>query len=85
MWHPKISCLPMISLLAVAACTSAPTSNPQSAAAKPVLVKWNADHYPSTYKAYPSTPTAIRGATILDGEGGKIERGYFSSLFYFCP
>ncbi len=75
MWQSKISCVPMISLLAVAACTSAPTSKPQSAATKPVPVKWNADPYPSTYKAYPSTPTAIRGATILDGEGGKIERG----------
>lgn len=34
-----------------------------------------ADPYPSTYAPYPSQPTAIRGATILDGEGGRIERG----------
>lgn len=31
--------------------------------------------YPSTYKAYPGRPTAIRGATIFDGEGGHIDNG----------
>lgn len=31
--------------------------------------------YPSTYKAYPGVATAIRGATIFDGEGGRIENG----------
>ncbi|CAN5175698.1 amidohydrolase [soil metagenome] len=34
-----------------------------------------ADPYPSTYKPYPGVPTAIRGATILDGEGGRIDKG----------
>ncbi len=43
---------------------------PASAAAKPV-----ADPYPSTYKAYPGAPTVIRGATVFDGEGGRIENG----------
>ena len=47
-----------------------------STSAKPAATKWNADPYPSTYKPYPAAPTAIRGATILDGEGGKIERGF---------
>ncbi|MCI4589873.1 amidohydrolase [Sphingobium sp. BYY-5] len=31
--------------------------------------------YPSTYKAYPGRPTVIRGATIFDGEGGRIDNG----------
>jgi hypothetical protein len=31
--------------------------------------------YPSTYRAYPGVPTAITGATIFDGEGGRIENG----------
>ncbi|NML10033.1 amidohydrolase [Sphingobium sp. AR-3-1] len=31
--------------------------------------------YPSTYKPYPGRPTAIRGATIFDGEGGRIDNG----------
>ncbi len=60
---------------ALAACSAQPAAKPQSASAKPAPVKWNADPYPSTYKPYPSTPTVIRGATIFDGEGGRIERG----------
>jgi imidazolonepropionase-like amidohydrolase len=34
-----------------------------------------ADPYPSTYHPYPGVPTAITGATIYDGEGGRIENG----------
>jgi imidazolonepropionase-like amidohydrolase len=34
-----------------------------------------ADPYPSTYRPYPGTPTAITGATVYDGEGGRIENG----------
>ncbi len=34
-----------------------------------------ADPYPSTYRAYASAPTAITGATIFDGEGGRIDNG----------
>ena len=32
-------------------------------------------HYPSTYRVYPGTLTAITGATIFDGEGGRIDNG----------
>jgi len=42
---------------------------------KPVAVPVNRDPYPSTYQAYPGAPTLLRGATVLDGEGGRIERG----------
>ena len=38
-------------------------------------VRINADPYPSTYQPYPGVPTLIRGATVFDGEGGRIERG----------
>jgi imidazolonepropionase-like amidohydrolase len=31
--------------------------------------------YPSTYRAYPGRPTVLRGATIFDGEGGRIDNG----------
>jgi imidazolonepropionase-like amidohydrolase len=31
--------------------------------------------FASTYKPYPNVSTAIRGATIYDGKGGKIENG----------
>ena len=34
-----------------------------------------ADPYPSTYRPYPGVPTAITGATVFDGEGGRIENG----------
>ena len=34
-----------------------------------------ADPYPSTYRPYGGVPTAIVGATIFDGEGGRIENG----------
>jgi imidazolonepropionase-like amidohydrolase len=33
------------------------------------------DPYPSTYRPYGGVPTAITGATIYDGEGGRIENG----------
>ena len=31
--------------------------------------------FPSTYKPLPGVPTALVGATIFDGKGGKIENG----------
>ncbi len=33
------------------------------------------DPFASTYKAYPSTPTAVTNVTIFDGEGQKIDNG----------
>src|SRR5690349_1989861 len=33
------------------------------------------DPYPSTYRPYPGVLTAITGATIFDGEGGRIDNG----------
>ncbi|MGB5724654.1 MAG: amidohydrolase [Parasphingorhabdus sp.] len=46
---------------------SKPTPAKSSSSAKPA--------FPSTYKAYPSAPTAITGVTIFDGEGGRIDNG----------
>jgi imidazolonepropionase-like amidohydrolase len=65
----------LVAALVLGGCASTPPKKTSSASTKPASVKWNADPYPSTYKAYPSAPTAIRGATIYDGEGGRIERG----------
>lgn len=31
--------------------------------------------YPSTYEAYPGAPTALVGATVYDGTGGRIDNG----------
>jgi imidazolonepropionase-like amidohydrolase len=33
------------------------------------------DPYPSTYRAYPGVPTALVGATVYDGAGGRIDNG----------
>ncbi len=38
-------------------------------------VQINEDPFPSTYVAYPGVLTAIRGATVFDGEGGQIANG----------
>ena len=38
-------------------------------------IRTNLDPYPSTYHRYPGALTAIRNATIFDGEGGRIEGG----------
>ena len=45
-----------------------------SAAAKAAR-DFNKDPYPSTYKPYPGEPTALIGATVFDGEGGRIDNG----------
>ena len=36
---------------------------------------FNHDPFPSTYHAYPGVPTALVGATVYDGEGGRIDNG----------
>jgi imidazolonepropionase-like amidohydrolase len=57
------------------ACANGGNETPKSASAKPALaVKIDAP-FASTYKAYPGVATLIRGATILDGEGGRIDNG----------
>ncbi|HET7708210.1 MAG TPA: amidohydrolase [Sphingomicrobium sp.] len=38
-------------------------------------VRINQDPYPSTYNRYPGAVTVIRGATVFDGEGGRIDNG----------
>ena len=55
--------------LVVASCAETP---PPKKAARP-SVRINEDPYPSTYARYPGVPTLIRGATLYDGEGGRID------------
>mgnify|MGYP002784577856 CR=1 FL=1 len=59
----------LIAALAVTGCAT--TGSGQQEAA----VRINKDPYPSTYQRYQGVPTLIRGATVLDGEGGRIEGG----------
>ncbi|MGI8932156.1 MAG: amidohydrolase [Sphingomicrobium sp.] len=46
-------------------------TEPKSAA----RVKIDPNPYPSTYIRYPGVTTLIRNATVLDGEGGRIDNG----------
>lgn len=72
--------------LMLSACAEA---RPQSASADaPASTKgkgpgrnkgYSHDPFPSTYRAYPGVPTLVRGVTIYDGEGGRIDNG--SALF----
>ena len=48
--------------------------------ATPVLVKSagaaiDKNPYPSTYRPYPGVPTALVGATVFDGAGGRVDNG----------
>jgi imidazolonepropionase-like amidohydrolase len=64
--------------LSLAACgTQTPPANTAAAKAPaPGMGKgYSHDPYPSTYKAYPGVPTVVRGVTIFDGEGGRIDNG----------
>ncbi len=60
--------------LALSACATTGTkSGTETASTSKTALDKNP--FPSTYKPYPGTPTAIRGATILDGEGNQIDNG----------
>lgn len=61
------------SLIALGGC-AANTAPPKTIASKPPAAKVK-DAYVSTYKPYPGRPTVVNNVTILDGVGGKIDRG----------
>ena len=68
--------LPVAAIGLLTACSgggTAASSRPASIAARPAPV--STDPYPSTYHAYPSAPTALIGATVLDGEGARFNNG----------
>ena len=60
---------------AVAAATLTGCAALTPPAKKSAAVRINEDPYPSTYAPYPGVPTVIRNATVLDGEGGRIDGG----------
>jgi imidazolonepropionase-like amidohydrolase len=63
--------------LAVAGCAQPDRPQPASAQAAPRTPPktYSRDPYPSTYHRYPGVLTAITGATVFDGEGGRIDNG----------
>ena len=58
--------------LALAACATTQGGDSKTASASSAI---NKDPYPSTYRAYPGAPTALVGATVFDGAGGRIDGG----------
>jgi imidazolonepropionase-like amidohydrolase len=63
--------------LALVGCAASGGGDVASAGDKPAEkpVKFNKDPYPSTYKGYPTRLTVVKGVTIFDGEGGRIDNG----------
>ncbi|MEO1969154.1 MAG: amidohydrolase [Sphingomonadaceae bacterium] len=62
--------------LALSACATANAGDsPKTASNSATLTPEQANPYPSTYRAYPGRPTALVGATVYDGKGGRIENG----------
>lgn len=66
--------------LALSGCTASGGDVKSAGDSKPAATaegsgKFNKNPYPSTYKAYPGRPTAVRGVTVFDGEGGRIDNG----------
>jgi imidazolonepropionase-like amidohydrolase len=65
-------------LVSASACTAVPRdsapASPREAARDAVAPLFD-DPFPSSYRAFPSTPTLIRNATVLTGTGEVIEGG----------
>ncbi|SMQ68871.1 Imidazolonepropionase [Altererythrobacter xiamenensis] len=61
--------------LAMSACTATGDggSSVESASVAPAGAGSASAPYPSTYEAYPGTPTALVGATVFDGTGRQFE------------
>ena len=58
--------------IALAACSTTGDAETKSASDAKAQAQ---TPFPSTYKPYPGTPTALVGATVYDGKGGRIENG----------
>ncbi|HEX8256141.1 MAG TPA: amidohydrolase [Allosphingosinicella sp.] len=69
---PKV----LASVLAAALVTAcADAGGAESASSKRPGTPYGRDPYPSTYRAYPGSPTLVTGVTIFDGEGARIDNG----------
>ncbi|MBL0767373.1 amidohydrolase [Sphingopyxis sp. DHUNG17] len=53
----------------------AKSAGDKPAASAEKSAKFDKNPYPSTYRPYPSQTTVVRGVTIFDGEGGRIDDG----------
>jgi imidazolonepropionase-like amidohydrolase len=66
-------------LFAVAACTATPPQAPDTSESIPLVrnlaSRASTSAYPSTYRVPATTPTLLRGATVLTGTGERIDGG----------
>jgi imidazolonepropionase-like amidohydrolase len=69
--------LSAVSVALLSACAQNDRPKPAATAGAPKTkpATYSRDPFPSTYRAYPGAVTAITGATVYDGEGGRIENG----------
>ena len=70
MTNPLLIASASLAIIGLAACGESDRgtkSNSTNAAA------FDKDPYPSTYTPYPSSPVLLRGATVIDGNGGLFE------------
>ena len=58
---------------ALSACATAGSTSSSNTGTRGSALPAGAQAFPSTYAAYPSTPTVISGVTAYDGEGNRIE------------
>ena len=65
----------VIVALALSACASTGGTKSASAAKANPVGSFDKNPYPSTYKPFPGAPTALVGATVFDGAGGRIGNG----------
>ena len=63
-----------LALLALSGGAGAAKPKDKGAAAK-AASEYNKNPYPSTYRRYGGAPTALVGATVYDGAGGRIDNG----------
>ena len=71
-----VRALPLLASLAAVAAGAAPlagTAAIAAAGAHKLPLPFAQDPYPSTYRPLPRLDTLIRGATVLDGRGGRLE------------
>ena len=61
--------------LTLGACASTGGAKSASSSKPNASASFDKNPYPSTYKPYPGAPTALVGATVFDGAGGRIEGG----------
>ncbi|WP_390547618.1 amidohydrolase [Qipengyuania sp. MTN3-11] len=74
----KFALLACAAAMALGGCSATGNSETASASDADRAAPLGADGrapYASTYRAYPGRPTALVGATVFDGKGGRIDNG----------